>query len=50
MRTLLPGSPLAVLRHHTGAVNAVHFSACSRYLASASNDKTVAIWTLYPPV
>ena len=41
--------PLAVLQQHTGTVNAVHFSACSRYMASASNDKTIAIWTLYPP-
>eukprot|EP00908_Phaeocystis_cordata_P014678 Transcript_25781.p2 GENE.Transcript_25781~~Transcript_25781.p2 ORF type:complete len:292 (-),score=109.68 Transcript_25781:2767-3642(-) len=40
---------LAVLRHHTGTVNAVHFSHCSRWLASASNDRTVAIWTLFPP-
>ena len=41
--------PLAVLQQHTGTVNAVHFSACSRYMASASNDKTIAIWNLYPP-
>mmetsp|Transcript_44218 Transcript_44218/g.96466 ORF Transcript_44218/g.96466 Transcript_44218/m.96466 type:complete len:362 (+) Transcript_44218:92-1177(+) len=41
--------PLAVLRHHTSTVNAVQFSRCSRWLASASGDGTVAIWGLYPP-
>ena len=40
---------LAVIRHHTGTVNSVHFSACSRWLASASNDRTLAIWALFPP-
>ena len=39
--------PLAVLREHTGTVHAVDFSACSRWLASASEDKTVALWGLY---
>merc|ERR1712014_222853 len=38
---------LAILRHHTGTVNAVHFSACSRWLVSASADKTLALWTVY---
>ena len=42
--------PLAVLRYHTGTVNAVCFSPCSRWLASASNDRTVAIWSIYPPL
>lgn len=41
--------PLAVLQHHTATVNAVHFSHCSRYLATASCDKTIALWSLYPP-
>jgi WD40 repeat protein len=27
----------------------VRFSPCSRWLASASNDRTVAIWSIYPP-
>ena len=42
--------PLAVLRYHAGTVNAVCFSPCSRWLASASNDRTVAIWSIYPPL
>jgi WD40 repeat protein len=41
--------PLAVLQHHTATVNSVSFSPCSRYLASASGDQTIAIWTLFPP-
>ena len=41
--------PLAVLRTHGGTVNAVCFSRCSRWLASASSDKTVALWTIFPP-
>lgn len=36
--------PLAVLRHHTGTVNAVDFSPCSTWLASGSADGTVALW------
>ena len=43
------GKPLAVLKHHAGTVNAVHFSACSRWLATASDDRTVALWSLYAP-
>ena len=41
--------PLAVLHQHTGTVNAVCFSPCSRWLASASSDATIALWTLFPP-
>ena len=41
--------PLAVLKHHTATVNVVHFSPCSRWLASASNDRTIALWNLFPP-
>lgn len=41
--------PLAVLRHHTATVNAVSFSDDSRWLASASSDRTIALWTLFPP-
>ena len=32
-----------------GTVNAVSFSACSRWLASASSDRTIALWALFPP-
>ncbi|KAG8460984.1 hypothetical protein KFE25_010735 [Diacronema lutheri] len=41
--------PLAVLRHHSGAVNAVDFSPCGTWLASASADKTVALWSVFAP-
>lgn len=41
--------PLAVLRYHAGAVNAVDFSPCGTWLASASADKTVALWSVFPP-
>lgn len=41
--------PLAVLQQHTGTVNVVCFSSCSRWLASASSDATIALWTLFPP-
>ena len=41
--------PLAVLKQHTETVTAVHFSADSRWLASASNDRTIALWDVYPP-
>ena len=41
--------PLAVLKQHTNTVNAVDFSMCSRWLASAANDRTVALWSLFPP-
>ena len=41
--------PLAVLTQHTGTVNAVSFSDDSKWLASASSDSTIALWTLFPP-
>lgn len=41
--------PLAVLRLHTATVHAVTFSPCSKWLASASGDRTIALWTLFPP-
>ena len=41
--------PLAVLQQHTGTVNAVSFSGCSKWLASASSDGTLALWSLFPP-
>jgi WD40 repeat protein len=40
--------PLAILKHHAAAVNAVAFSECSAWLASASADKTVALWSVFP--
>lgn len=41
--------PLAVLQQHTATVHAVTYSACSRWLASAAGDKTIALWQLFPP-
>ena len=41
--------PLAVLQQHRGTVNAVSFSYDSKWLASASTDKIIAIWSLFPP-
>lgn len=54
MRTLLVGGlmlglfaqPYKELEGHTGAVNAVVFSADSRYLLSASSDRTVRLWAV----
>ncbi|KAJ1625899.1 quinon protein alcohol dehydrogenase-like superfamily [Pavlovales sp. CCMP2436] len=40
--------PLAVLRHHTGGVSAIDFSPSGEWLASASADKTVALWSVFP--
>ena len=36
--------PLAILKQHTAGVNAVHFSRDSRWLASASSDRSIAVW------
>ena len=41
--------PLAILKLHTATVNAVCFSACSRWLASASSDNFIGLWALFPP-
>jgi WD40 repeat protein len=38
--------PLAVLKHHTGGVHTVAF-ASDGLLASAGNDRGIAIWSLY---
>lgn len=39
--------PLAVLRHHTDTVNDVSFSPHTQHLASASKDKTIALWDVF---
>lgn len=38
--------PYKELEGHTGAVNAVAFSADSRYLLTASSDRTVRLWAV----
>jgi len=40
--------PLAVLRHHTAAINAVRYATDSDLLATAAADHEVALWRLYP--
>ena len=41
--------PLAVLRYHDAAVNALDFSADSTLLFTASKDAKIACWRLFPP-
>eukprot|EP00216_Chloropicon_sp_CCMP2111_P005299 CAMPEP_0198236900 /NCGR_PEP_ID=MMETSP1446-20131203/2799_1 /TAXON_ID=1461542 ORGANISM="Unidentified sp, Strain CCMP2111" /NCGR_SAMPLE_ID=MMETSP1446 /ASSEMBLY_ACC=CAM_ASM_001112 /LENGTH=337 /DNA_ID=CAMNT_0043918877 /DNA_START=135 /DNA_END=1148 /DNA_ORIENTATION=+ len=41
--------PLAVLKYHRQACNAVCFSADMEHMSSASQDGNVAIWSIYPP-
>lgn len=44
-RRRLP-KPIAVLRTHNASVSMVMFSKTSRYLASSSQDKTIALWDM----
>ncbi|KAH6558374.1 hypothetical protein KP509_1Z067200 [Ceratopteris richardii] len=40
---------LAILKYHSDLVNAVCFSEDCEFLASASKDGMVALWSIYPP-
>lgn len=42
-----PGKLVAVLAYHQGGVNAVEFRRQDNLLASASKDKTVAVWRTF---
>lgn len=41
--------PLAILKHHTESVFGLDFSFDSALLASASKDRKIALWPIYPP-
>jgi len=40
--------PLAILKYHSESIFAVDFNFKTQFLASASKDKKIAIWLLYP--
>lgn len=44
--SLSTGDELARFSGHTGAINDVTFSASARYVASASDDKSVRVWEM----
>ena len=41
--------PLAVLKYHDAAVNALDFSDDATLLATGSKDTKIALWSLFPP-
>ncbi|RHY05653.1 hypothetical protein DYB37_000023 [Aphanomyces astaci] len=43
------GKPLATLKYHTESVYSVSFSHDGDWLASASKDHKIALWSVYPP-
>ena len=41
------GKPLAILKFHSATVSCVDFSPNTKLLASGSQDKRIALWSLY---
>lgn len=41
--------PLAILKHHTESVFGLDFSPDCALLASASKDRKIALWSIFPP-